>query len=229
MTDPDTGLEHTTPETYLVGIAETRKQRQLQAKKFGASKHDHDIEDLTGQPTGDSKAGGISNPEIQVLLSLGLKTMAKELADVRGGDIGAYQAYKNDIISGGETTVQSLKREHILELSAYIFWRRVVQRSNQRVFFVSQELVIPVVFKPLAQSGFNHTEVDYSSDLVEGNVVLTKVLLEFDVDLGLNLEVKHIVVTVQMTALALVPYYAVTGTNLVRANYRIRHFRSPIC
>ncbi|QDH47130.1 hypothetical protein PQC07_gp050 [Aeromonas phage D3] len=107
MTDPDTGLEHTTPETYLVGIAETRKQRQLQAKKFGASKHDHDIEDLTGQPTGDSKAGGISNPEIQVLLSLGLKTMAKELADVRGGDIGAYQAYKNDIISGGETTVQS--------------------------------------------------------------------------------------------------------------------------
>lgn len=107
LTDPDSGLEYTTPETCLVGFAETRKQRQLQAKKFGASKHDHDIEDLTGQPTGDSKAGGISNPEIQVLLSLGLKTMAKELADVRGGDIGAYRAYKNDILSGGETTTQS--------------------------------------------------------------------------------------------------------------------------
>lgn len=107
MTDPDSGLEYTTPETCLVGFAETRKQRQLQAKKFGASKHDHDIEDLTGQPTGDSKAGGISNPEIQVLLSLGLKTMAKELADVRGGDQGAYRAYKNDILTGGETTTQS--------------------------------------------------------------------------------------------------------------------------
>lgn len=107
ITDPDTGLQFTTPETALVGIAEARKQRQLQAKKFGASKHDYETEDLTGQPTGDSKAGGISNPEIQVLLSLGLPTLAKELADVRGGDAGAYRAYKNDILSSGRATTES--------------------------------------------------------------------------------------------------------------------------
>lgn len=107
LTDPDSGLEYTTPETCVVGYAETRKQRQLQQKKFGASKHDHDLEDLTGQPTGDSRAGGISNPELNVLLSLSLPNTAKELADVRGGDIGAYRAYKNDILTGGETTVQS--------------------------------------------------------------------------------------------------------------------------
>lgn len=107
ITDPDTGLEFTTPETFLVGIAEIRKQRQLQAKKFGASKHDYETEDLTGQPTGDSKAGGISNPEIQVLLSLGLPTLAKELADVRGGDAGAYRAYKNDILTSGQATTES--------------------------------------------------------------------------------------------------------------------------
>lgn len=107
LVDPDTGISYTTPETCIVGYAETRKQRQLQQKKFGASKHDHDIEDLTGQPTGDSKAGGISNPEINVLLSLSLTNVAKELADVRGGDTGAYRAYKNDILTGGETTVQS--------------------------------------------------------------------------------------------------------------------------
>ncbi|AEV89705.1 putative virion structural protein [Pseudomonas phage OBP] len=107
FTDPDTGLEHTTPETALVGWAEVRKQRQLQAKKFGASKHDYETEDLTGQPTGASKAGGISNPEIQVLLSLGLPTLAKELADVRGGDAGAYRAYKNDILTSGVATTES--------------------------------------------------------------------------------------------------------------------------
>lgn len=107
ITDPDTGLEHTTPETALVGYAEVRKQRQLQAKKFGASKHDYEVEDLTGQPTGDSRAGGISNPEIQVLLSLGLPTLAKELADVRGGDAGAYRAYKNDILTSGRATTES--------------------------------------------------------------------------------------------------------------------------
>lgn len=107
MIDPDTGLEHTLPETAVVGIAEVRKQRQLQVKKFGASKNDYNVEDLTGQPTGDSRAGGISNPEIQILLSLGLPTMAKELADSRGGDVGAYRAYKNDILTTGRTTVQS--------------------------------------------------------------------------------------------------------------------------
>lgn len=122
--DPDSGLEFVTPETAIVGYAESRKQRQLLAKKFGASKHDHEIEDLTGQPTGDSKAGGISNPEIQVLLSLGLKTMAKELADVRGGDTGAYRAYKADLLQTGTTTTQaaltrgtgvkSLKTAHFL-------------------------------------------------------------------------------------------------------------------
>lgn len=105
--DPDSDITHTTPETAIVGIAEVRKQRQILAKKFGASKHDHSTEDLTGQPTGDSKAGGISNPELQVLLSLGLSTLAKELADVRGGDKGAYNAYKNDILTTGSATVQS--------------------------------------------------------------------------------------------------------------------------
>lgn len=107
ITDPDTGLEHTTPETYLTGIAEVRKQRQLQAKKFGASKHDYEVEDLTGQPTGDSRAGGISNPEIQVLLTLKLPTLAKELGGVRGGDSGAYRAYKNDILTSGRTSTES--------------------------------------------------------------------------------------------------------------------------
>ncbi|QGH72076.1 putative virion structural protein [Klebsiella phage N1M2] len=130
ITDPDTGLTFTTPETALVGFAEARKQRQLQAKKFGASKHDYETEDLTGQPTGDSKAGGISNPEIQVLLSLGLPTLAKELADVRGGDAGAYRAYKNDILTSGQATtesaltrgtgVKSLQTAHYLLLGQHI-------------------------------------------------------------------------------------------------------------
>lgn len=130
FTDPDTGLEHTTPETAIVGIAEVRKQRQLQAKKFGASKHDYNVEDLTGQPTGDSRAGGISNPEIQVLLSLKLPTVAKELADARGGDVGAYRAYKNDILTTGHTTtesalqrgtgVKSLQTAHFLLLGQHI-------------------------------------------------------------------------------------------------------------
>lgn len=101
--DQDTGILYTTPETAVVGIVETCKQRQLSIKKIGVSKHDYQIEDLTGQPTGDSKAGGISNPEINILIALGLPTMAKELASVKGGDIGAYRHYKTELSNTGRT------------------------------------------------------------------------------------------------------------------------------
>lgn len=108
--DSDTGIFHTTPETALVGIVEVGKQRQIIVKKIGVSKHDYDIEDLTGQPTGDSKAGGISNPEINILIALGLPTVAKELASVKGGDIGAYRNYKSQLsMTGHANTKEALK------------------------------------------------------------------------------------------------------------------------
>lgn len=108
--DPDTGIFHTTPETALVGIVEVGKQRQIIVKKIGVSKHDYDIEDLTGQPTGDSKAGGISNPEINILIALGLSTVAKELASVKGGDIGAYRNYKSQLSTTGTANTQEALR-----------------------------------------------------------------------------------------------------------------------
>lgn len=105
--DPDTGIVHTTPENTVVGIAEVAKQRQILIKKIGAAKHDFDVDDLTGQPIGDSKGAGISNPEIHMLLALKLPTMAKELAGVKGGDAGAYREYKNQLTTTGNTTVNS--------------------------------------------------------------------------------------------------------------------------
>lgn len=105
--DQDTGIQYTTPESAVVGIVETCKQRQLSIKKIGVSKHDYQIEDLTGQPTGDSKAGGISNPELNILIALGLPTMAKELASVKGGDIGAYRHYKTELSNTGRTDTNS--------------------------------------------------------------------------------------------------------------------------
>lgn len=104
--DPDTGIAHTTPNTAVVGIVEVAKQRQVVIKKMGAAKHDFDVDDLTGQPVGDSQGAGISNPENNVLVALGLTTMARELSAVKGGDIGAYRQYKSDLISSGTASVQ---------------------------------------------------------------------------------------------------------------------------
>ena len=105
--DPDTTILHTTPKTEVVGIVEIAKQRQVVIKKMGLAKHDFDVEDLTGQPVGDSKGAGISNPENNILIALGLTTMAKELSAVKGGDIAAYRQYKSDLVSSGSTSVQS--------------------------------------------------------------------------------------------------------------------------
>lgn len=109
--DPDTGIEHTTPDTVVVGIVESCKQRQIISKKIGVSKNDYNIEDLTGQPTGDSKAGGISNPELNVLIFLGLPTVAKELASVKGGDVGAYRSYKNQLVTTGRSNTNESLRD----------------------------------------------------------------------------------------------------------------------
>lgn len=109
--DPDTGITYTTAETVLVGICEVAKPRQLSIKKIGVSKNDYQVATLTGQPIGDSKAGGISNPELNILVSLGLTTVAKELASVKGGDVGAYRHYKSSLSTTGNTqTKESLQQ-----------------------------------------------------------------------------------------------------------------------
>ncbi|UPT53959.1 hypothetical protein [Vibrio phage phiKT1019] len=108
--DQDTGLEYETPETFIVGIAETRKQRQMWVKKFGAAKDDTKIDDLTGQVYGDSRGTGISIPEVRVLKTLGLDLMAKELYDVKGGDLGALDEYRKGIQETGHATVRESLR-----------------------------------------------------------------------------------------------------------------------
>lgn len=109
--DQDTGLEYETPETFVVGVAETRKQRQMWVKKFGYAKDDSKVDDLTGQVFGDSRGTGISLPEVRVLKTLGLDLVAKELYDVKGGDLGALDEYRRSIQETGHATVEeALKR-----------------------------------------------------------------------------------------------------------------------
>lgn len=109
--DQDTGLRYETPETFIVGTAETRKQRQMWVKKFGAAKDDTKIDDLTGQVFGDSRGTGISIPEVRVLKTLGLDLIAKEQYDVKGGDLGALDEYRKGIQETGHATVEgSLRR-----------------------------------------------------------------------------------------------------------------------
>lgn len=109
--DKDTGVKTISPVKYVVGIAEVRKQRQLLMKKLGYSKDDSKIDDLTGQVIGDSRGGGLSNPEIGVLAELGLTKTVQELYNVKGGDLAALKAYKNELITTGATTMEGSLRQ----------------------------------------------------------------------------------------------------------------------
>lgn len=104
--DEDAKMTYRTPEEYIVGTAEIRKQRQMQIKKFGAGKDDTQIDDLTGQVFGDSRGTGISVPEIRVLENIGLPNVAMELYDVKGGDLGALDAYRNSLQETGTASLR---------------------------------------------------------------------------------------------------------------------------
>ena len=115
--DEDTNIKSLTPYKAIVGTAEIRKQRQMLVKKFSGAKNDHSIDDLTGQVMGDSRATGISQPEITVLRNLGLSIMANELYNVKGGDTQALRAYKNDLLTTGKTSTNaSLKKGEIAKV-----------------------------------------------------------------------------------------------------------------
>lgn len=124
--DEDTGIKSMTSYSAIIGTAECRKQRQMLVKKFGAAKDDYNIDDLTGQVMGESRSTGISQPEITVLRNLGLNTMANELYNVKGGDLDALRAYKNDLLTTGKTnTNSSLRKGSIAKVldTAYFIMR----------------------------------------------------------------------------------------------------------
>lgn len=136
--DEETGIKTMTPYTAVTGVAELRKQRQMQVKKFSAAKDDYSIDDLTGQVMGDSRSTGISQPEITVLRNLGLYTMANELYNVKGGDLDALKAYKNDLLTTGKTSANaSLKKgtgPKVLKYVHYLFRGRGLDTNmNKRM------------------------------------------------------------------------------------------------
>ncbi|ASU03450.1 hypothetical protein RISINGSUN_220 [Erwinia phage vB_EamM_RisingSun] len=131
--DQDTGIKSLTPIKYVVGTAEIRKQRQMQVKKFGVSKDDSKVEDLTGQVMGESRAAGLSIPEVQVLDNLGLPTLANELYNVKGGDLDALKVFRNELITTGKATTNAALKQgtgaKVLKTAHFILLGRHIQSN----------------------------------------------------------------------------------------------------
>lgn len=89
------------PVPYLVVDLPLRRQAQLLVTKISIPEHNRSVDNLTGQPTGDSKGSKISYPEVQILAALGLDKTLIEFIKFRGGDTQGFNAMNESIAKSG--------------------------------------------------------------------------------------------------------------------------------
>ena len=101
---------YTSPVKNMVLHTPFRRTSQLLVKKIGVAKHNKSIDQLTGQPVGDSKGSRLSFPELQILASLGLEDSLTELLKYRGGDRRGYAAMTTLLNRYGNVDQKTLER-----------------------------------------------------------------------------------------------------------------------
>lgn len=102
--------EYTTPNKYLVLKLPVRRAAQLLTKKISIPKDNFTTDMMTGQVTNGSAAAKFTNPELQVLLGVGLKQSSKELMKTRGGDLGESAALDGMLIKHGSVSQEQLEQ-----------------------------------------------------------------------------------------------------------------------
>ena len=95
-----------TPNKHMVLALPVRRASQLVSKKISIPTDTSSIDTLSGQVTNSSKGSKITNPEIQILLGLGLKDSLTELLKIRGGDLGAARATEQLLYKHGSVSQQ---------------------------------------------------------------------------------------------------------------------------
>jgi len=108
MQDETTGLRYLTPEEYLVVQLPVRRQQQFLDEKISVPENDKQIDGMTGQVTGDSKACAVTNPEIHIMQARNLDASLYEYVNVRGGNIANYAEFKRSLEETGTVSLKSL-------------------------------------------------------------------------------------------------------------------------
>jgi len=109
QTDAATGKRFLSRHKYPVFDLPIRRLQQFLDKKLSVADGDSKIDGMTGQVTGDDRAAGITNPEIQAMLAKGLSKTLTEFVTVRGGNIGAYGDFKQHIEEHGSVRLDELE------------------------------------------------------------------------------------------------------------------------
>lgn len=107
--DMTTGKEFLSTEELPVFRLTVRRQEQMLDEKLSVPDKASKIDALTGQVTGDDKAGGFSMPEIQIMYSKGFKNVLKEFIKIRGGDIHAFGEFERQLEETGAGSMDQIK------------------------------------------------------------------------------------------------------------------------
>lgn len=98
-----------TPNEYLVLELFVRRQAQVLVKKISTAEDSHVVDNLTGQVTSDSRASGLSFPEMSVMESMGLTECLSEIMKYRGGDDKGLTAMKTVLARTGEVELKAIE------------------------------------------------------------------------------------------------------------------------
>lgn len=108
LTDPESGVTFQTPHKYLVMDLPVRRQAQMRYKKDSIPEHIRTVDDLSGQPVGDSKGAKISYPELQAQSAQDLTNTILEEIKIRGGDQKAFEEFERQILETGTASLESI-------------------------------------------------------------------------------------------------------------------------
>ncbi len=111
LTDPATGTVYLTPVKYLIVDLTLRRQQQMLIKKVSIPENNRHVDEMTGQPTGDSQSSSITFPELQVLYAQGFDKAIEEFIKFRGGDIKAGRKLDRQIIETGGASLDAIASE----------------------------------------------------------------------------------------------------------------------
>lgn len=107
--DENTEMTYLSNEKYLVIDLPLRRQIQILKKKISIPDNNKHVDELSGQPSGDSAAAAISFPEMQALHGQGLDKAIEELIKYRGGDQKGFNAMNRSIINSGGVSLNAIE------------------------------------------------------------------------------------------------------------------------
>ncbi|BDH16672.1 MAG: hypothetical protein [Bacteriophage sp.] len=108
MEDPLTGKRFLTPRKHLVYEMNVSRQIQTLDHKISTATDNTQVDERTGQATGESKAAQLSGPELMVLKSTNMDKVIIELIKFRGGDNTSMRYMDNQIIKEGSASMAGI-------------------------------------------------------------------------------------------------------------------------